>query len=210
MIRRLLIALALICASWQAQASSNGILTQGLSSSTTGSPGGSTSLSALTSAISSNTFDNAAFPQTWTWNSLSTQTAMGLTSSSLTTGKELDVEVNNTASTGYAGYFSNTSTQTGAYAVYVNGLMGFSNAAQANGAISPLTLVTSGTTYKLKSSDVFVALNDTTTGNKTLTVIPGTYSGQTYIVKDETGTATQYPHPIWSRAVALSIPRPRI
>ena len=85
MIRRLLIALVLVGISAQAHASSNGILTQGLSSSTS-SPGGSTSLSALTSATGTNTFDNAAFPQTWTWNSLSTQTALSFTSSTLDHG----------------------------------------------------------------------------------------------------------------------------
>lgn len=55
-------------------------------SSTSSGPAGSTSLSTLTSAVSSNTFDNAAFPQTWTWNSLSTQTALKLTASAETTG----------------------------------------------------------------------------------------------------------------------------
>ena len=90
MLRRLLIALVLLGISAQAHASSNGILTQGLSSSTS-SPGGSTSLSALTSATGTNTFDNAAFPQIWTWNSLSTQTALNLLSSSATTGSLLSL-----------------------------------------------------------------------------------------------------------------------
>ena len=100
MIRRLLIALVLVGISAQAHASSNGILTQGLSSSTS-SPGGSTSLSALTSATGTNTFDNAAFPQTWTWNSLSAQTALSFTSSTLTTGTVLSLSAPN-ATTGQA------------------------------------------------------------------------------------------------------------
>ena len=68
---------------------------------TTSSPGGSTSLSALTSATGTNTFDNAAFPQTWTWNSLSTQTALSFTSSSLTAGTVLNLSAPN-ATTGQA------------------------------------------------------------------------------------------------------------
>lgn len=93
------------------------------SGSTCGSGGGgSSALSAITSATTSNTIDNAANAQTWTWNSLTTGTAFSLTTSTATSGKQLDVEVNNAASTGYAGYFSNTGTN-GAYAVYANGAL---------------------------------------------------------------------------------------
>jgi hypothetical protein len=65
MIRRLLIALVLVAIGAQAHASSNGILTQSLSSSTTTSSGGSTSLSALTSATGAHTITNGAFAQEW-------------------------------------------------------------------------------------------------------------------------------------------------
>jgi hypothetical protein len=88
MIRRLLIALVLIGMSAQAHASSNGILTQGLSSSTS-NLGGSTSLSALTSAIGANIFDSTLFAQTWNWNTLTTQTALTLNAPSATTGQAL-------------------------------------------------------------------------------------------------------------------------
>ena len=80
MIRCLLIALVLVAIGAQAHASSNGILTQGLSS-VTSSPGGSTSLSALTSATATNTINNTIFPQEWDWPGIGSATAMLLTSS---------------------------------------------------------------------------------------------------------------------------------
>ena len=40
---------------------------------------GSAALSALTSAQATNSEDNAAYAQTWTWNSISTQTGLTIT-----------------------------------------------------------------------------------------------------------------------------------
>jgi trimeric autotransporter adhesin len=112
--------------------------------------GGATALSALTSGTAVNTIDNTSMAQTWTWNSLTTQTAFTLSSSSLTngnilsiqntaaaatsTGKVLSISDATTGSgygvysvmsgkgnTGYAGYFTNTgSTNTGYAGYFVN------------------------------------------------------------------------------------------
>lgn len=86
-----------------------------------GPAGNSSSLSTLFAATSTNSFDNSIYAQTWTWNALTTQTALSLTSTSVTTGKILDIEAANAGGSGYAGYFSNTGTAAGAYAVYASG-----------------------------------------------------------------------------------------
>lgn len=44
--------------------------------------GGSSAISALTGATGTNTIDNTLYTQTWTWNTLASQTALSLTSSS--------------------------------------------------------------------------------------------------------------------------------
>jgi hypothetical protein len=96
-------------------------------------------LSGLTGAMTTSTIDNVNATQTWTWNSLTTQTALSITSSSATSGKMLSLGVatsgasgyagyfsmSGTGNTGYAGYFTNTATATG-YAVYASGSSYFS------------------------------------------------------------------------------------
>ena len=112
-----------------------------------GGSGGSSALSGLLAATTTNSIDNVNFAQTWTWNSLSTQTGLTLSSSSAltggtllnlqataasvtSTGKVLSIadsttgsgygvysSMSGSANTGYAGYFTNTATATG-YAVY--------------------------------------------------------------------------------------------
>ena len=105
---------------------------------------GGTALSSLTSATTTNNIDNATFAQTWTWNTLTTQNALTLSSTSETTGTLLNLSNTNTASStgavlyastatggagyaiegvasgagGYAGYFSNTSSTGVNYALY--------------------------------------------------------------------------------------------
>src|SRR5271169_1602936 len=103
-------------------------------------------LSGITAATGSNTFDSGSNAQTWEWGTLSTGTAMSLTTSSMTTGTLLslqDTAVANTSTgkvlsvsdtstgpgygvysamtatgnTGYAGYFASSSTGAG-YALY--------------------------------------------------------------------------------------------
>jgi hypothetical protein len=102
-------------------------------------------LSALTAATTGNSIDSTNNVQTWAWGTLSTETAMTLTTSSITTGTLLNLSGTATAAnagtvlmvttseagasyaiqainggaanTGYAGYFSNTATGAG-YGVY--------------------------------------------------------------------------------------------
>lgn len=115
----------------------NTALNQWTCVSVTGGGGGSSALSAITSATATNTIDNSNFNQTWTWNSLSTQTAFSLTTSSLTTGVlhslqststnasggvlsilnattsngyGLKSTVTGASNSGYAGFFNNTAT----------------------------------------------------------------------------------------------------
>jgi hypothetical protein len=59
---------------------------------------GSAALSALTSSTVADTFDNVAWAQIWTWNSLTTGTALTLSSSSMTSGQMLALSNTNTAS----------------------------------------------------------------------------------------------------------------
>jgi hypothetical protein len=122
--------------------------TAGVTSWVANGGGGATALSALTSGTAVNTIDNTSMAQTWTWNSLTTQTAFTLSSSSLTngsivsiqntaasvtsTGKVLSISDATTGSgygvyssmtghgnTGYAGYFNNTDTSSSTnYGVY--------------------------------------------------------------------------------------------
>lgn len=105
--------------------------------------GPSSRLSSLLGATTTNTIDNSNWAQAWTWNTLSTQTALSLTSTNVTSGKIIDVEATNTAGTGYAGYFSNTATSASAYALYANGKMALASTsttaftAGANGATNP-------------------------------------------------------------------------
>ena len=113
-----------------------------------GSVIGGTALSALTSAQASDSFDNAAYGQIWTWNSLTTGTGLTLSSSSLTTGTVLSLAntalaatstgkvlsisdattgagygvysvMSGAGNTGFGGYFANTSTA--GWALYANG-----------------------------------------------------------------------------------------
>ena len=90
---------------------------------------GSTALSAITSAPQTNTFDNAAYAQTWTWNTLSTGTAMTISSTSLTTGVLLSLQNTNTAETGYVLSLSNSTTGAG-YGIYST-MSGTANAGYA-------------------------------------------------------------------------------
>ena len=94
------------------------------------------SLSSLTSATTTNTIDNTNFAQTWKWGTLSTETALTLSTSSLTSGTLLNLSdtsvsanggtvltiansetgttygvsssLTGAANTGYAGYFNNS------------------------------------------------------------------------------------------------------
>ena len=78
---------------------------------------GNSAISALTAALATSSIENGAFAQVWNWDGLTTQTALQLTGTSITTGQLLNSSVANAASTGYAGYFSNTGTAA-SYALY--------------------------------------------------------------------------------------------
>lgn len=116
---------------------------------------GGASLSGLTAATATNSIDNAAYGQTWTWNSLTTGNALTLNSSSETTGSLLslaDTDSSGTGSTlsaatvagkavygtssangGWGGYFTGSSgaygsTASGVYASGFNGVEGSTDA----------------------------------------------------------------------------------
>lgn len=53
-------------------------------------------LNTITAAVATNSINNANFGQTWAWNSLATQTALNLSSTSITSGSVLKVEETST------------------------------------------------------------------------------------------------------------------
>jgi hypothetical protein len=108
-----------------------------------GGSGGSPTLNSITAATGSNTIDSGSNAQVWEWGTLSTQTAMSLTTSSMTGGTLLSLQdtaaaatstgyvlsvtdattgtgygvysaMTATTNTGYAGYFASASTGSGA------------------------------------------------------------------------------------------------
>lgn len=74
---------------------------------------GATSLSSLTSGTATNSIDNTNKVQTWAWGTLSTETAFTVTTSSATTGIGFQATNAGPSNTGYAGFFTNSSTSTG-------------------------------------------------------------------------------------------------
>jgi hypothetical protein len=69
-----------------------------------------TSLSGLTAATTTNTIDNTTLAQTWTWNTLTTQNALTLSSTGETSGSLLTLTGANTGVTGPVLNVSTTST----------------------------------------------------------------------------------------------------
>lgn len=135
------------------------IVGSGLSVSTTGvisATGSAPTISSLLGATTTNAIDNANWAQVWTWNTLTTQTALSLSSTSATSGKLIDSEITgNINSTGYAGYFTNVTTgkgyslfalTTGAantgYGVYAQNPSGTGWAGYFNGALQATSTVT--------------------------------------------------------------------
>jgi hypothetical protein len=90
---------------------------------TTLSAVGTLPLSGLTGATATNTRDHANYAQTWTWNTLTTQTALSLTSSTMTTGTLLSLQNTKTAAlaSGTAGpvlsVINNVTGSSGSYGV---------------------------------------------------------------------------------------------
>ena len=92
---------------------------------------GSNALSALTSATSTNSIDNAAYAQTWTWNSLSSGTAFTISSNSMTTGTLLSLQDTAASATATGKVLSLSDATTGAgYGVY-SAMTGFGNTGYA-------------------------------------------------------------------------------
>ncbi|HMQ02120.1 MAG TPA: hypothetical protein PKD79_03580, partial [Candidatus Doudnabacteria bacterium] len=82
------------------QANSSGVISG--TGSACGSGGGGGALSDITAATGTNTINNANFAQTWNWNSLTTQTAMTLGSTSATSGRLLGFNHSTSTFTGDA------------------------------------------------------------------------------------------------------------
>ena len=98
------------------------------------SAGATVALSSITSAQATNSEDNSNYAQTWTWNSISTQTGLTISTtaaltggtlvslsgsavSSTSTGKILSIS-NSTTGAGYGIYASMTATGNQGYAIY--------------------------------------------------------------------------------------------
>ncbi len=108
-------------------------------------------LSSITAATSSNTINNGNFTQEWTWNSISNQSGLKLSSTANGTTSNrvqklfesvLTGAMFNTSNSSYAGYFDNQQTFGAAYGIYARGyvaakLEGFVN---INGALNINTL----------------------------------------------------------------------
>jgi len=78
----------------------------GTSWTTLDAAGGATALSSLTAATATNTIANTNFAQVWNWDTLTTETAMALASTSITSGGLLDVFSSTTGLTGNLAVFS--------------------------------------------------------------------------------------------------------
>ena len=98
-------------------------------------------LSSITAATSSNIINNGNFTQEWTWNSISNQSGLKLSSTAsgiTSTAKQklfesvLTGAMFNTGNDSYAGYFDNQQTLGGAYGIYARG----SVAAQLEGIVN--------------------------------------------------------------------------
>ena len=170
---------------FQGKVNVNGVLT--VSSCTGCSAGSSAALSSITSATTTNSIDSTNNAITWKWGTLGTQTALTLSTSSMTSGTLLaltdtsagsggtvlniaDSEKGTTygvsssltgaGNTGYGGYFSNTSTA--GWALAATGTSYF------NGAVGIGTTAPAGPLVVLSSTagiNVITGTNSTTTGS---------------------------------------------
>lgn len=126
---------------------------------------GGSAFSALTASTTINSILNTNLAQVWAWNTLTTETALSLTASALTSGKLLSVDATNVAGTGYAGYFRNTATSLSSYAGYFDGnvnITGHFNAPEYLNALGSVT------TYTVLATDM--GLTVTTSGASAIAV----------------------------------------
>src|SRR5262249_48620457 len=86
-----------------------------------GSAGAAVKLNSIIAADNTNTINSANYAQAWNWNSLTTETAMTLASSSQTTGTVLNVTGSNNAvgSTGPVASFNVTGASNAATGVMI-------------------------------------------------------------------------------------------
>ncbi|AEP09958.1 tail fiber domain-containing protein [Micavibrio aeruginosavorus] len=79
--------------------------------------GGGGAISGLTAATATNTINNLNFAQTWNWNTLTTETALAMASTSMTSGTMLSVSSTNGTATG-TNIYSSINTTGAAKAIY--------------------------------------------------------------------------------------------
>lgn len=119
--------------------------------------GGTSAFSSLTAATASNSIQNVNFSQTWNWDSLTSGTALTISSTGITSGTLLNVNANNSTNTGYAGYFSNTSS--GGFAVYANGASEFNGSTSQTGSTPSLSGSTFTPDFSKANDFVFVLVH---------------------------------------------------
>jgi hypothetical protein len=117
---------------------------------------GDDSLSSLTAATGTNTIDSGANAQVWEWSTLSTGTAMALTTSSMTSGTLLSLQNTAAASTATGDVLSVTNASTGAGYGISSAITGHGNTGYAGYFAN--TDTGSDVNYTL------YALNDSTSG----------------------------------------------
>lgn len=124
-------------------------------------------LSGITAATAAHTIDNGDKTQTWTWNSISGQSGLKLSSTANGTTPNtkqklfesvLTGAMFNTSNASYAGYFDNQQTLGGAYGIYARGSVAaqFEGSVNINGALNVNNLQirnNSGVSYIIPSSN---------------------------------------------------------
>lgn len=124
---------------WPSSAGTNNyvLTTDGTGITSWTAPGGAApaSLSSLTAATTTNSIDSSNWAQTWKWGTLTTQTALTLTTSTMTTGTLLSLS--NTATGAFAGtVLSISNSEAGGLALAVTGTSTF-NGGVSIGTSSP-------------------------------------------------------------------------
>jgi hypothetical protein len=99
-------------------------------------------ISALLAANATNAIDNLNFAQQWNWNTLTTQNALGLASSTLTSGSLLNIASSSTGITGDIVKIEGTGANTGAGSVLK---LGFTTAGVSDSTVMNVTSAATGT-----------------------------------------------------------------
>jgi fibronectin-binding autotransporter adhesin len=112
------------------------------------STNGSATLSGISAATATNTIGNANYAQTWNWDTLSTQNAFTLGSTSITSGKLLDL---NSSATGFTGTMEDI-TLSGNNAANTGTLLK-STVSGTSSAATPLMITNLGTGNSFRVND---------------------------------------------------------